>query len=73
MYITERAVFRLTRDSIELTEIAPGVDLERDVLARMAFRPHLADTLKQMPAHCFHGGTSAPATATATAMGIENA
>jgi propionate CoA-transferase len=32
-------VFRLTPDGLELTEIAPGVDLERDILARMPFRP----------------------------------
>ena len=36
-----------------MTEIAPGIDPERDVLTRMAFRPHLADPLKEMDARIF--------------------
>ncbi|HXZ01473.1 MAG TPA: acyl CoA:acetate/3-ketoacid CoA transferase [Stellaceae bacterium] len=39
LYVTERCVFRLTADGLELAEIAPGVDLDRDILAKMAFRP----------------------------------
>jgi propionate CoA-transferase len=39
LYVTERCVLRLTSDGIEVTEIAPGVDIERDILARMEFRP----------------------------------
>ncbi len=39
IYVTERAVLRLGADVVELVEVTSGVDLERDVLARMAFRP----------------------------------
>ena len=39
LYVTERCVFKLTRDGLELTEVAPGIDIERDILAQMEFRP----------------------------------
>ncbi len=38
-YVTERCVFRLTGQGLELTEVAPGIDVERDILAQMDFRP----------------------------------
>jgi len=47
-YITERAVFRLTASGLELIEIAPGIDLERDILAQMEFVPKVARNLHQM-------------------------
>jgi acyl CoA:acetate/3-ketoacid CoA transferase len=39
LYVTERAVFRLGAEGVELTEVTRGIDLQQDVLARMAFRP----------------------------------
>jgi propionate CoA-transferase len=39
LYVTERCVFRLTAKGLELIEIAPGIDIERDILAHMDFRP----------------------------------
>lgn len=48
LYVTERAVFRLTPDGLELTEVAPGLDLETDVLAHLGFAPKLSPTLKMM-------------------------
>jgi propionate CoA-transferase len=43
LYVTERCVFALTSGGLELTELAPGVDIERDILARMEFRPIVRD------------------------------
>jgi propionate CoA-transferase len=56
LYVTERAVFRLFSSGLELIEIAPGIDLDRDVLANMDFRPAIADPLKIMPAGLFVKG-----------------
>ncbi|MDD3327042.1 MAG: acyl CoA:acetate/3-ketoacid CoA transferase [Zoogloea sp.] len=56
LYVTERCVFRLTADGLELTEIAPGIDLERDILARMDFRPIIHGTPKLMDPRIFADG-----------------
>ncbi|MCY9806366.1 3-oxoacid CoA-transferase [Lentilactobacillus senioris] len=52
-YVTERAVFRLTADGIELIEIAPGIDLQQDVLDQMDFIPKISSKLKYMDARIF--------------------
>ncbi|HZW12780.1 MAG TPA: acyl CoA:acetate/3-ketoacid CoA transferase [Noviherbaspirillum sp.] len=53
LYITERCVFRLVLEGLEVIEIAPGIDLERDVLAQMRFRPVVSPQLKTMDARIF--------------------
>ncbi|MFM8475238.1 MAG: hypothetical protein ACKOEO_05510, partial [Planctomycetaceae bacterium] len=39
LFVTERAVFQLTAEGLELIEIAPGIDIETDLLQQMEFRP----------------------------------
>ena len=53
LFVTERAVLKLTREGLVVTEIAPGIDLERDVLGQMEFRPSVAPDLKQMDQRIF--------------------
>lgn len=53
LYVTERCVFQLSAQGMELIEIAPGIDLERNILARMAFRPLIANNLVTMDARIF--------------------
>lgn len=61
LYITDRAVFKLTENGLMLTEIAPGIDLQADVLDQMGFVPVIAEDLKLMDEAIFHeiwGGLS---------------
>ncbi len=52
LYVTERCVFRLDPEGLRLIEIAPGVEIERDILPFMAFRPIIGD-LKKMDLAAF--------------------
>jgi len=48
LYVTERCVMQLTAAGLEVIEIAPGIDIERDVLAQAGFALNVADDLKIM-------------------------
>ena len=52
-YITERCVFELTEEGMKVIEIAPGVDLERDILDQMEFTPLVPDVVPKMDAAIF--------------------
>jgi len=56
LYITERCVFSLTPEGMKLIEIAPGIDLEKDILNHLAFQPLLNDPLLQMDKRIFQDG-----------------
>jgi propionate CoA-transferase len=53
LYITERCVFRLCAEGLELTEIAPGIDLDRDILAQMDFAPVIKKPPRMMDPRIF--------------------
>ncbi|MHB0999527.1 MAG: acyl CoA:acetate/3-ketoacid CoA transferase [Armatimonadota bacterium] len=53
LYVTERAVFEMRPEGITLTEVAPGIDLQRDILDLMDFQPIVADDLKTMDERIF--------------------
>ena len=53
LYVTERCVFRLCAQGLELIEIAPGMDLQRDILAQMDCQPVISPNLKLMDARIF--------------------
>jgi propionate CoA-transferase len=49
LYVTERCVFRLTMEGLELVEVAPGIDIKKDILAHMAFTPIVKDPKLMSP------------------------
>lgn len=53
LYITERAVFKLTKDGLALIEIAPGMDIQKDILDQMGFQPIISEDLKEMDMRIF--------------------
>ena len=55
-YVTERCVFRLTREGLELIEVAPGIDVEKDILARMEFAPVMNTPPRLMDGRIFAEG-----------------
>ena len=54
LYITERAVFRLASQGLELIEVAPGIEIDRDLLPYMDFRPQIT-AVASMPSSVFAG------------------
>lgn len=53
LYVTERCVFTLCGEGIELIEIAPGIDLKRDILAKMEFKPIIKGAPRLMDQRIF--------------------
>jgi propionate CoA-transferase len=49
LYVTERCVFRLQPNGLQLIEVAPGIDIEKDILAHMTFRPIIGDVALMDP------------------------
>ena len=55
-FVTERAVFKLVEDGVMLVEIAPGINLAKDILGNMGFRPIISEELKLMDTRIFLPG-----------------
>jgi propionate CoA-transferase len=53
VFVTERVVLRTASGGLEIIEIAPGIDLERDVLRQMRFTPKVSPELQRMDRRLF--------------------
>jgi propionate CoA-transferase len=53
LFITGRCVFKLSQEGLELVEIAPGIDIEKDILDQMEFKPVIKEAPKLMDACIF--------------------
>jgi len=53
LYVSEKAVFRLTEKGLTLTEMAPGIDVRRDILDPIGTDIAIAEDVRVMPAECF--------------------
>ena len=56
LYVTERAVFELRKEGLTLIEVAPGIDMQTQVLDLMDFKPLIADDVKEMDVAIFKEG-----------------
>lgn len=54
LYVTERAVFRLTKDGIALEEVAPGIDIDKDIIPKMSFEPIIRGSVGEMDNRIFN-------------------
>lgn len=56
VFVTERAVFEIVKEGVVLIEIAPGMDLQKDILDQMDFKPIISKELKTMDLDLFNKG-----------------
>ena len=56
LFITERCVFSYTKNGMELVEVAPGIDIDKDILSHMEFKPVVKNNIKIMDKRIFKPG-----------------
>ncbi len=56
LYVTERAVFRLVKEGVVLEEVAPGIDIDKDIISKMSFLPIRSSSVRQMDERLFTDG-----------------